>query len=195
MKYSSIISNCDLELLKNERIISLSKHDFSKAIAPSNEYIQQKILQSMLDESVLMVNNKPYDLLIDGRVRIQSKLRQVKGITPFSASTYLETTRRHSIQNIDKSKTGHVCYGSNEFDFLFITLIHSKINRTDVDMWKFCLIPVAELIDPKNESCLLTSIPAKILQKYSIEEQNMYDLLAHYIQSSTKFNPTEPPEI
>ena len=46
-------------------------------------------------------NNSPgFDILAiksNGKIcRIQSKLRQVKGVTDFSQQTHFETTRRHS---------------------------------------------------------------------------------------------------
>jgi len=76
-------------------------------------------------------NNYPgFDLLIitpeNKHIKVQSKLRQVKGIYDYSQQVHFEITRRNSEKNKDKNHTGHIYYSLNEFDFVIITLINNK---------------------------------------------------------------------
>ena len=102
-------------------------------------------------------------------VRIQSKLRQVTGSTPFSRQTHFETTRRHSKKNEgSSSNTGHVAYSLDEFDYVMISLVHIKdstLNRHIVDNWAFSIIPITELIDA-DTGCCKTRISSFLLKKY-----------------------------
>lgn len=173
---NEIIDKADLELLKNERIINMSVNQFGKAVATSNEYIQKDILQFILGKdhklSMNLSNNNGsgYDILLNDNIKIQSKLRQVNGKTPYSNSLHFETTRRNSNKNLNKNITGHVCYSLNEFDFVYISLIHNKIDRSDVNNWKFILIPNFELLD--NNGFLKTKIESKLLKKYEINDKD-----------------------
>ena len=101
--------------------------------------------------------------------RIQSKLRQVTGVTDFSKQTHFETTRRNSKKNKDTAaaESGHVAYSADEFDYVMVTLINVKNGtqrRNDVNLWSFSIVPIADLVDP-NKGCCLTKIPSKILAK------------------------------
>ena len=87
----------------------------------------------------------------------------MNGVSPFSKSVYLSTTRRHSIKNFNKNVNGQVCYSSGEFDYVFVTLVHGNRRITN---WHASLIPVQELEDRKGN--LTTSISAKLLKKYEI---------------------------
>ena len=130
-----------------------------------------------LDEdcpAIVTANNSPgFDIVVktaDGQLkRIQSKLRQVKGLTPFSHQSHFETTRRHSKKNQGVSaQSGHVAYANNEFDYVMVTLINVRDDlekRKSVDAWSFSLIPIHALID-KEKGCCFTHIPARVLKKY-----------------------------
>lgn len=177
------ISTPAKQLLSNEIIQSMSVIDWGKAMARANELIQRDLLISkgfkawdpQLDKDCPpydTANNSPgFDILLekDGKlVRVQSKLRQVKGKTDFSTQTHFETTRRHSKKNEgETSSTGHVAYSANEFDYVLVTLVNvrdSLNKRNNVNDWSFSLIPISDLIAPGKECCL-PHIPSKILKK------------------------------
>ena len=119
----NIINQNDKYLLKNERNIKLSRIDWGKTFSIINQYIQKEILSYILypygyyvlttdDEdfpkNINIKNNSPgFDIIIKSMeeqkfFRVQSKLRQVKGKTPFSQQINLETTRRHSKKNMER---------------------------------------------------------------------------------------------
>ena len=171
------------QLISNDIIQSMSVIDWGKAMARANELIQRDLLRSkgfeawdpQLDKDCPpydTANNSPgFDILLkkDGKlVRVQSKLRQVKGNTDFSRQTHFETTRRHSKKNEgESSSTGHVTYSANEFDFVLVTLVNVSKNRNkrnNINDWSFSLIPISDLIAPGKECCL-PHIPSKILKK------------------------------
>ena len=186
------------QLIENPIITSMTVIDWGKAMARCNEIIQKSLLRYSgieaydpeTDEdcpTIDTTNNSPgFDIVVvnhEGKkVLIQSKLRQVRGITDFSQQTHFETTRRHSEKNKGASSdSGHVAYGCNEFDFVMISLINVgkngdiRKNRNTVDNWSFSIIPIKELID-KEKNCCFTHIPAKLLEKYQY-----------------KIDPTKPP--
>mgnify|MGYP003386427735 FL=1 len=114
-----IIEKEDLELLNNKRIYEMSRMDWGKTMAISNQYIQRNILKKNLEKfnykvystddkdlptKINTMNNSPgYDIIVitpnKKTVRIQSKLRQVKGINDYSQQVHFETTRRNSKKN------------------------------------------------------------------------------------------------
>ena len=116
-----IIEIPDKELLQNARIQGMNTNEFGKAMSTSNEFIQKKLLEELLkdnelelsvrnsNEEKLSINNSQgYDLFIElkeQKIKIQSKLRQVNGKTPFSRCLHFETTRRNSQKNKNKNKT------------------------------------------------------------------------------------------
>ena len=128
--------------------------DWGKTIAISNQYIQRNILKHKLEPfgfrvystddidlpdlpEINISNNSPgFDLLIvspEGKnIRIQSKLRQVKGITDYSQQIHFETTRRNSKKNENQNHTGHVCYSLDEFDYVMISLVNDNENRNKI---------------------------------------------------------------
>jgi len=189
----NIIDISDKELLLNTRIKHMSKIDFGKTFAISNQYVHKKILQYKLQKYNYKIyccddNDLPdyidisnncsgFDLVILNNntkkyYKVQSKLRQVSGNTDTSQSTHFETTRRNSIKNKNKNHTGHVCYSVNEFDFVIISLINVKKNfdnRINCNNWTFCIIPVKDIIDIKNPELCLSHIPSDILQKNIID--------------------------
>ena len=180
------------ELLNNEIIRDMSVIDWGKAMARGNEIIQKELLRHVgieaydpaLDSECPKVdikNNSPgFDILVRNSKgdlkRLQSKLRQVKGMTDFSQQTHFETTRRHSKKNEGASSdTGHVAYSPEEFDYVMVTLVNVRQGlerRNDVNMWSFSIVPITALINPEKQCCL-TSIPAKILEKYQYKINTM----------------------
>ena len=182
------------EFIENGIVQKYTVIDWGKAMARCNEIIQKDILKSIgieaydpeTDEDcpeISIANNSPgFDILAknsNGKMcRIQSKLRQVKGVTDFSRQIHFETTRRHSKKNEGTaSDSGHVAYGCNEFDYVMITLVNVgkngeiRTNRNNVDKWSFSLIPVEALID-KDRGCCFTHIPSKILKQYKFDPKN-----------------------
>lgn len=190
----SVITPAAKELIKNEIIQDMSVIDWGKAMARCNEIIQKDILKSIGIEAydpaedkncpkISIANNSPgFDIVVrnsQGKMsRIQSKLRQVKGVTDFSQQTHFETTRRHSIKNKGSaSDGGHVAYGCDEFDYVMVSLVNVgrdgnyRANRNDVDNWSFSLIPVESLIDTEK-GCCYRHISSKILKNYKFDPKN-----------------------
>lgn len=176
------------QLIENPIVQNMSVIDWGKAMARCNEIIHKDILKHSgidaydpeIDEdcpSIDVKNNSPgFDIVAkrsDGTlVRIQSKLRQVRGKTDFSQQLHFETTRRHSKKNAGASSdSGHVAYGCDEFDYVMVSLVNvgkhgdNRENRNSIDNWSFTLIPVSELIN-KEKQCCVTHIPSALLKKY-----------------------------
>jgi len=179
------------QLIDNIIIQNMNVIDWGKSMAKCNEIIQKEVLKySGIDAydpetdvgcpEIDTANNSPgFDLIVkknDGTiVRIQSKLRQVKGMTDFSRQTHFETTRRHSKKNKGvASESGHIAYGCDEFDYVMVSLVNVgnqgeiRTNRNDVDKWSFTLIPVNELIN-KETQCCITQIPSNLLEQYKFD--------------------------
>ena len=131
----SIIEEDDKILLENKRIINMSRIDWGKTISISNQYIQRNILRYMLipygylvystdDIEIPIINLKNnssgFDLLIitpeNIYIRVQSKLRQVRGIYDYSQQVHFETTRRNCEKNKDKKY--NCCYSNIKPDIL-----------------------------------------------------------------------------
>lgn len=121
-------------------------------------------------------NNSPgFDLVVvspEGKqFRIQSKLRQVRGIHDYSQQIHFETTRRNSEKNKTKNHTGHVCYSLDEFDLVMVSLVNDRVNRDkikDCNMWSFTLISIKELEDAEH-NCCYSHINPEILKKNIIK--------------------------
>lgn len=186
---NTVIENKELiYFLSMGWVKTLSIIDWGKSVSIPNQYIGRDILNKHMPEGfsayttddsecpeIDTSNNSPgFDLIIKcptgSLKRVQSKLRQVSGVTPFSQQIGIETTRRNSKKNVNKNHTGHVCYSVDEFDYILVSAVHVKNgteNRHDINKWWFSLVPVEELID-KIRGCCVTSIKPKILNKYKI---------------------------
>ena len=112
-----------------------------------------------------------YDLLTEKYNRVQVKYRYVNGKTPFSKQLHFETTRRNSKKNEGvASKSGHVSYSIDEFDYVASVIVHGAKDMTPIQYLnslndaKILLIKVSELEDPERKGCCLNSIPSKVLQ-------------------------------
>lgn len=176
----------DKDLLINKRIINMSRVDWAKTIAVSNQYIQRNILRYLLgkygykvNETSDRKNNSPgYDLIIEtpknNSIRIQSKLRQVNGKTDYSQQIHFETTRRNSVKNKNKNHTGHICYSLDEFDLVMISIVNDRLDRSKIkncNEWTYCLIPIKELED-KQKGCCLRAIPKNIIENNIINVED-----------------------
>ena len=163
-----VFNKADIEFLQNERVKKMSVIDWGKTVSIINEHIQLSILNHTWDNCKLNETGTGvgYDIILESGIRIQSKLRQVSGATPYSKSVHFSTTRRHSKKNMNNNKTGHICYNCDEFDFVFITLVHK--GKRDIQDWYYSYIPVWELLDPDGSGNLVTSISSKILFKYKV---------------------------
>ena len=185
-----IIDLEDRNLLTNNRIMNMSRIDWGKTMAVSNQYIQRNILRHMLTPygysvystddvdmpNIDIKNNSPgFDLLIispnNENIRIQSKLRQVKGNYDYSQQIHFETTRRNSKKNKDKNHTGHICYSMDEFDLVMISLVNDRLNRENIqncNVWSYSLIPIEEIEDVEH-NCCFSHIKPQVLQKNIIK--------------------------
>lgn len=181
-----IIELEDKKLLENHRIANMSRIDWGKTMAVSNQYIQRNILRYMLerfgysvystdDEDIPNIdikNNSPgFDLVIvtptKQYIRIQSKLRQVHGKYDYSQQIHFETTRRNCEKNKEKNHTGHVCYSLDEFDLVMISLVNDRLNRDKIkncNLWTYSLIPMKDLEDITH-NCCYSHISPEILEK------------------------------
>lgn len=111
----NIIEDDNRNLLENNRIANMTRIDWGRTMAVSNQYIHRNILRYILspfgysvystDDSdmpeINIANNSPGFDLVDitpekKYIRVQSKLRQVKGINNYSQQIHFETTRRNS---------------------------------------------------------------------------------------------------
>ena len=174
---------------------NMSKIDWGKIIAIPNQYIHQHILglnypkyhvyttddDDFPNEYKKQIkNNSPgYDILMIHKlyrhsIRIQSKLKQVEGVTDTSRQINIETTRRNSQKNKDKNQSGHIAYSDDEFDYMMISLINVKYNldkRNDCNLWTYCMIKIEDIID-EDKGCCKISIPSDILKKNIINPYN-----------------------
>ena len=188
----NIIDLDDKSIIQNNRVLNMSVNDWGKQIAIFNQYIQRNILRYMLKPygySVYCVgddippplpfsnnNNSPgFDIIIitpeKKYIRVQSKLRQTNGKDDYSKQINFETTRRNSNKNKDKNHTGHICYSLDEFDFVLVSLVNVKFDRTNIEdcnLWTYTFIPIKEIKDI-NRNCCDSKIKPKILKKNIIK--------------------------
>ena len=185
-----IIEEDDKILLENTRIVNMSRIDWGKTMAVSNQYIQRNILRYILEKFGYYIystddieinhlvnknNSSGYDLLIitpnNKNIRIQSKLRQVNGNEDYSHQIHFETTRRNCEKNKNKNHTGHICYSLEEFDFVMVSLVNDKYNRNKIkncNLWSYSLIPIKEIED-KEYNCCYSYIKPEILKRNIIK--------------------------
>lgn len=180
--YQDVISTLD-----NPFIQSLSPIEYGKAIQTAvEEYVSYNV-NSIAGEEILVdvsqdplltekyqySNNGPgFDrLLLPKCLRIQHKLRQVDGKTPYSKQVHFENTRRHSSKNQNKSsESGHVRYSLTEFDYVLVVLCHIiDGKRQNYQDWSYSLISSSKLKDVNNKGYCLPNIPSALLL------ENKYD--------------------
>lgn len=111
-------------------------------------------------------NETPWDILTKNSIRHQVKYRG--GKTPSGRpKLFLETTRRNSTKNAGaKSQSGHVAYGSDEFDIALFVVPSKDFDFLNTSGLDIIAIPIKELIDPKHPEILVKNVPAKLMDRY-----------------------------
>ena len=194
---NNLITEKDVfNMVNNKFIANMSPIDWGKTMAIANEYICRDLMTSLggtkvihTDECIegseggmllerlnidISNNGSGFDtiVLFNGK-RIQCKIRQVKGKTPYSRSVMFDNTRRPKGKNKgDEGETGHVRYSIGEFDYVLVSLIESykdKSVRTDLNKWNFSFVPISDLVDPNMPGFCSKTIPASVLEKNKLE--------------------------
>tara|TARA_B100001248_G_C27336270_1_gene433974 strand:+ start:176 stop:805 length:630 start_codon:yes stop_codon:yes gene_type:complete len=173
------IDEDDKLILNNKRLLKMSPVDWGMSVGISNEYIQSNLLKTIYPEVYTeiddirkkgfnsAVNIAGYDFIFRNNnkfYKVQSKLRQVKGVDAYSCQVNITTSRRRNNQK-------EVSYEKDDFDYLFISLVNIKDNynnRNDINKWGFSFIPVNELIDENNTKFLVKNVSSEILNKYKL---------------------------
>ena len=176
-----------ISLLENKYIQSLGPLEYGKAIQSAVEQYVSNTINSLSEKNLLVdvskdlelveefqyTNNGPgFDRLhLPTKKRIQIKLRQVDGKTPYSRQAHFENTRRHSAKNKNKSaESGHVKYSVSEFDYVLVVLCHIvNSERTHYTNWSYSLIESSKLEDVNNQGYCVSHIPSALLL------ENKYD--------------------
>ena len=111
-------------------------------------------------------NESTWDILTEATVRDQVKYRGGKQKSG-RPKLFLETTRRNSQKNAGaKSASGHVAYGSDEFDAALFVVPTSEFDFMNTNGFEVIAIPVGELVNPNHPDILLKNVPAAIMDKY-----------------------------
>jgi hypothetical protein len=170
-----------ISMLDNPFIQSLSPLEYGKAIQTAVEQYVSNIINSLADEILLIDVSKNNQLVVEYKYgnngpgfdrlhlptkkRIQIKLRQVDGKTPYSKQVHFENTRRHSAKNKNKSaESGLVKYSVSEFDYVLVVLCHIVDGvRGHYKNWSYSLVTSSELEDVNNEGYCLSHIPSALL--------------------------------
>ena len=186
--------------LENPFIRSLSPIEYGKAVQTAvEEYVgynvnligQEELLVDVAKDPQLMVefqyaNNGPgFDRLhVATKKKIQIKLRQVNGKTPYSKQVHFENTRRNSAKNQNSSAiSGYVRYTVSEFDYVLVVLCHIvNGERKDHRDWSYALINSAELEDENNKGYCYPHIPSEVISKNYCE--NIHTLVERIKQLS-----------
>jgi hypothetical protein len=111
-------------------------------------------------------NETTWDILTENNIRNQVKYRggKTKSGRP---KLFLETTRRNSAKNAGaKSSSGHVAYGSDEFDVALFVIPSDDFDFLNTSGLEVISIPAKELVDPKHPDILVKNVPAKIMDRY-----------------------------
>lgn len=112
-------------------------------------------------------NETTWDILTEENVRNQVKYRGGKQGKSGRPKLFLETTRRNSQKNAGaKSASGHVAYGSDEFDAALFVVPSDDFDFLNTEGFEVIAIPVQELVNPDHPDILLKNVPAVIMDKY-----------------------------
>jgi hypothetical protein len=176
-----------ISMLENPFIQSLNPLEYGKAIQTAVEQYVTNTINSISEKNLLVdvakdsklveefqyVNNGPgFDRLhLPTKKKIQIKLRQVDGKTPYSKQAHFENTRRHSAKNKNKSaKSGHVRYSVSEFDYVLVVLCHIvNSERIHYTNWSYSLVESSKLEDVNIQGYCVSHIPSALLL------ENKYD--------------------
>lgn len=177
------IEEDDIKILKNKRLYRMTPNDWGMSMGITNQYIQGSLLKLKYNEvycdykdiqnSGFNVSSNIYgfDIIFKDNnkfYKVQSKLRQVRGVDNYSCQVNITTSRR-------SSKEKNIPYNKLDFDYLFVSLINIKENleyRKDINKWGFSLIPTEKLIDPDNPNYLIKDVPGYLLNEYKIDFRN-----------------------
>lgn len=111
-------------------------------------------------------NETTWDILTEALIRYQVKYRGGKSASG-RPKLFLETTRRNSKKNAGaKSQSGHVAYGSNEFDVAMFIVPSQDFDFLNTSGLEIIAIPAKELIDPNHPEILVKNVPAKLMDRY-----------------------------
>jgi len=187
---NSIITDKDVrDFIENGFVLRKCLREWGKTVAEANEYIQCDLIKYYLGNNVVSDvinddgNGAGFDIYTNLKYKkIQSKLRQVDGKTPYSRQICFENTRRNSDKNVNNSLNGYTPYSIDEFDAVLVTLIHYKGRdkkevRKNINNWNFSLIPVDELENPQRKGYCINSISSKLLDKYKLELKKDWEKL------------------
>jgi hypothetical protein len=170
-----------ISMLDNPFIQSLEPLEYGKAIQTAVEQYVSNTINSLGDEILLMDISKDDQLVVEYKYsnngpgfdrlhlptkkRIQIKLRQVDGKTPYSKQAHFENTRRHSEKNKNRSsETGLIKYSISEFDYVLVVLCHIANGvRTHYTNWSYSLVSSSGLEDVNNIGYCLSHIPSALL--------------------------------
>lgn len=195
--YDDIIS-----LLENPFVRSLPPIDYGKAVQTAvEEYVSYNINLITNEEILIDVkkypelikefsysNNGPgFDrLFVPTKKKIQVKLRQTDGKTPYSKQVHFENTRRISEKNQNISaSTGHVRYSTSEFDYVLVVLCHIVDGeRKKHNEWSYSLVSSSQLEDVNTKGYCLPNIPSSLLLENKFD--NIYELANHFTKNLKK---------
>jgi hypothetical protein len=172
---NSTSASNDIDVLNSLQLIkNLPTKDYARVVGSiGDRYIKEfleentsiEFVNSYDEDNKRNANESGYDLLTSNNNRIQVKVRHYYGKRPTDRQLHFETTRRNSKKNIGfQSTSGHIAYGSNEFDMVFIMLIPVGKEFRNRKFWHYACIDNDELIDPNNSDFLMTKISADALR-------------------------------
>jgi hypothetical protein len=130
-------------------------------------------------------NETTWDILTAASVRDQIKYRGGKGNPTKNypngrPKLFIETTRRNSVKNAGvKSASGHVAYGSDEFDVIIFVVPSNDFNFQTTSGLEVIAIPAKELVNPKHPEILLKNVPAAIMDRYLGKAKEVVLLYEH----------------
>ena len=190
------IEEDDQKILKNKRLFKMSPNDWGISLGITNQYIQGSLLKLKYDEVYcdydqirkcgfnISTNIYGFDIIFKNNNKfytVQSKLRQVRGVDPYSCQVNISTSRRRKNKDMGYYKT--------DFDYLFVSLVNIKEDfeyRKDINKWGFSFIPVEKLIDPNNTDYLIKDVPSKLLNEYKINFQDFINKPPELINKSSE---------
>ena len=165
-----------------QAILDPKQHrDIGKMLAQATEMHVNQWLCQHTGRSIKGISGKAYD----GETTDEQHPK-VRHQTKFRAKViHLETTRRHSVKNIEANSSGHVVYRSNEFDALVVFKPSPIFGITGSSIKVF---PVNALIDPNNPTLLVKRI-SKVIEK---EHENVNACLKSIYGETTSSNTSLP---
>ena len=119
------IEEDDQKILKNKRLFKMAPNDWGISLGITNQYIQGSLLKLKYDEVYcdydqirncgfnISTNIYGFDIIFKKNNKfytVQSKLRQVRGVDPYSCQVNITTSRR--------GKNKDMGYYKTDFDYL-----------------------------------------------------------------------------